>query len=152
MVWNEPASGGRRWAGGGGLSKIFSVSDAPWQEALGLTGRSHRPDVSALAGSPKYTGGLIGTSGSAPFMAGAMMVVDSYLVGHGVEPPGFLNPVLYELALTDYERLFFDVIDGNNDVYHLGCCHAEPGYDTASGLGSIRFDELAELLLERADR
>lgn len=150
VVWNQPASGGRHWAGSGGLSKIFSVSDAPWQEALGLAGRFHRPDVSALAGSPKYTGGGIGTSGSAPFVAGAMMVVDSYLVGHGVEPPGFLNPILYELALTDYERVFFDVVDGNNDVYDLGCCYAKRGYDVASGLGSIRFDELAEVLLERA--
>lgn len=82
--------------------------------------------------------------------AGAMMVVDSYLIGHGVEPPGFLSPVLYELALTDYERVFRDVVDGNNDVYDLGCCYAKQGYDMASGLGSIRFDELAEVLLERA--
>lgn len=28
-------------------------------------------------------------------------------------------------------------------VYHLGCCYAAPGYDTASGMGSIRFDVLA---------
>lgn len=37
--------------------------------------------------------------------AGAMTVVDSYLIGHGVEPPGFLNPILYELALSDYARV-----------------------------------------------
>lgn len=47
-------------------------------------------------------------------------------------------------------RVFRDVVDGNNDVYDLGCCYAKPGYDMASGLGSIRFDQLADVLLERA--
>ncbi|MQA92686.1 MAG: hypothetical protein GEU90_21095, partial [Gemmatimonas sp.] len=105
VVWNEQATDGKgTWVGAGGLSTIFSVADAPWQEHLGLTGGRHLPDVSALAGSPEYPGGGIGTSGAAPMTAGAMMVVDSYLIGHGVEPPGFLNPVLYELAQTEYER------------------------------------------------
>jgi len=50
--------------------------------------------------------------------------------------------------MWDYDAVspvvFFDVVDGNNDVYDLGCCQAEHGYDTASGLGAIRFDELAD--------
>ncbi|MGH7577397.1 MAG: hypothetical protein ACREM1_19985 [Longimicrobiales bacterium] len=149
VVWNQELAPGRS-AGGGGLSEIFSVVDAAWQQVIGLAGKHHRPDVSALAGSPKYPNGGIGTSGAAPLTTAGMLVVDSYLVSHGVEPTGFLSPVLYALALTDYERVFRDVIDGNNDVYSLGCCYAGPGYDLASGLGSIRFDQLAEALLERA--
>lgn len=149
VVWNEEAQGGR-FAGGGGRSKLFPVTDAPWQRVLGIEGMLHRPDVSAMAGSPKFPNGGIGTSGASPLTAAGIMVVDSFLVRHGVAPPGFLNPVLYELAQTDYGRVFFDVVDGNNDVYDLGCCQAQTGYDTASGLGSIRFDALAEVLLERA--
>ncbi|MEW6268479.1 MAG: hypothetical protein AB1689_04185 [Thermodesulfobacteriota bacterium] len=149
IVWNQEVGGGR-FAGGGGMSTLFPVIDAPWQRALGIEGRLHRPDVSAMAGSPKFPNGGIGTSGASPLTAAGIMVVDSFLAGHGVEPPGFLTPVLYDLARTDYERVFVDVVDGSNDVYRLGCCDAAPGYDTASGLGSIRFDRLAEVLLERA--
>ena len=38
------------------------------------------------------------------------------------------------------------MVDGDNDIVGLGCCSAAPGYDTASGLGSIRFDQLAAVL------
>lgn len=152
VVWNQhiPDEGEGRWVGAGGRSSIFSISEAIWQNDLaGLTGMRQTPDVAAMAGSPFYPGESFGTSGAAPMVAGAMMVVDSYLLGHGIEPPGFLSPVLYRLALTDYERVFRDVVEGDNDVYNLGCCYAKPGYDMASGLGAIRFDQLAEVLRER---
>jgi hypothetical protein len=34
--------------------------------------------------------------------------------------------------------LFDDVVLGHNDLFGLGCCTAGPGYDAASGLGSLR--------------
>lgn len=149
VVWNESAHPEGRYAGGGGQSSVFSIDSAPWQEAHGLTGMVHRPDIAALAGAPTYFSGAIGTSGASPMTAGGIAVVDSFLEHHGVTPPGFLNPVLYDLARTDYHRVFFDITDGNNDLYDLGCCHAGPGYDMASGLGALRFDQLAAVLLER---
>lgn len=149
IVWNETGAAGT-FAGGGGQSSVFPIAQAPWQEALGLQGMVHRPDVAAMAGSPRYSGGGIGTSGASPMTAGGMVVVDGYLKAKGVKPPAFLNPVLYDLARTHYERVFYDVTDGNNDVYALGCCSAGKGYDMASGLGTIRFDGLADVLHERA--
>jgi kumamolisin len=146
VVWNEPAHPEGTYAGGGGLSSVFAIDTAPWQQAFGLGGMVHRPDIAAMAGSPKYFEGDIGTSGASPMTAGGVAVVDSYLEHHGVTPPGFLNPVLYELARTDYDRVFFDITDGHNDLYQLGCCTAGPGYDLASGLGVPRFDRLAAAL------
>ena len=151
VVWSSTGPAGT-FAGGGGQSSVFPISQAPWQEAFGLTGMVHRPDVSALAGAPRYLNGGIGTSGASPMTAGGMVVLDGYLEAKGVKPPTFLNPVLYDLARTDYARVFYDVTDGNNDVYKLGCCTAGRGYDMASGLGTIRFDGLAAVLLERAQR
>lgn len=39
-----------------------------------------------------------------------------------------------------HPKAFYDVVDGNNDVYDRGCCSAKVGYDKASGLGSPNFD------------
>lgn len=150
VVWNEP-SGGGRMGGSGGVSRLFPIADAPWQRTLGLAGMVHKPDISSMAGSPKFFDGSIGTSGASPMVAGAMVVLDGYLLAKGAPKTGFLNPLLYELAAGPHSSsVFYDVTEGDNDFYDLGCCHAGPGYDTASGLGSIRFDRLAAVLLERA--
>jgi subtilase family serine protease len=152
VVWNEAADTppGFRWAGGGGQSAVFPITEAPWQRALGLTGMVHKPDVAALAGSPRYlNNGAIGTSGATPLTAGGIAVVDAWLQGHRAAEPAFLNPILYQLAKTDYASVFWDVTHGTNDVYQLGCCTAGVGYDMASGLGSVRFDQLAHALLAR---
>ena len=42
-----------------------------------------------------------------------------------------------------------DVTSGGNDVYHLGCCTSTLGFDTATGLGSVNFGELANALAGR---
>jgi subtilase family serine protease len=149
-VWHEPAKDGAgTWGGGGGTSTLFPLPS--WQQALGLTSaNAQKPDVAALAGSPKYPSGGIGTSGAAPFTASGIAVVLSYLRAHHVPDPGFLTPVLYRLATTSYGRVFYDVNVGDNDIVGLGCCAARQGYDRASGLGSIRFDQLAFVLEQEA--
>jgi kumamolisin len=149
-VWHEPAGNGvGTWAGGGGTSTLFPLPS--WQQALGLTGaNAQKPDVVALAGFPNYPGGGIGTSGAAPFTASGIAAVLSYLRAHHVPEPGFLTPVLYRLATTDYSQIFYDVTVGDNDIVGLGCCTAGHGYDRASGLGSIRFDQLAFALEQEA--
>jgi kumamolisin len=151
VVWNEPAAGGGTFGGGGGESRIFPSHDAPWQHGVGVKGMVHKPDVTLMAGSPTYFDGGIGTSGASPATAGAMAVVDSYLVANGAPKTGFLNPLLYELAQGPHaDEVFYDVTEGSNDLYGLGCCDAAPGYDMASGLGSIRFNGLAGVLLAQA--
>ena len=139
------------FAGGGGRSELFTVASARWERAVGLSGQERKPDISALAGSPKYLGGGIGTSGSSPLMAGAVAVLDGYLADHHAQPTGPLNPTLYHIAAdpTLYLKVFNDITSGTNDLLGLGCCSAGPGYDMASGLGSLRVAALGAALLAK---
>lgn len=149
-VWNQPVHKPDSYlAGGGGTSTLFTTTDAPWQQLVGLHGPERKPDISALAGSPGYLNNRIGTSGAAPLMAGAIAVLDSYLVAHHMNTTGPLNPILYRIAAQRplYRQVFNDVIDGTNDLLDLGCCTATTGYDDASGLGSLNVSALAHTLL-----
>jgi kumamolisin len=127
--WN--AGGG---ASGGGFSKI--VRKPSWQ--TGVPG-SYRgaPDLCAC-GDPA-TGwstpfGIIGgTSAVAPMYAAVGCVLDAMGV-----PAGLLNPSVYRFAST-----FFDVISGSiGPGFPAG-----PGWDTASGVGSINGAAFAAALL-----
>jgi subtilase family serine protease len=153
VVWNEPSGKdpNARDAGGGGHSAFFAASS--WQQAYGLPGTQRStPDVTALAGTPGFpaggdTGGWFGTSAASPFTAGGWATVLSALKADGLANPGFLAPILYELASTQYGDVYRDITIGSNDPWgKVGCCNAAPGYDNASGLGSIRFDGLAAAL------
>ncbi|MBI2704227.1 MAG: S53 family peptidase [Actinobacteria bacterium] len=156
VVWNEPnPNTTSKDGGGGGTSEFFDMPS--WQSAYGLTGgRRQFPDVVALAGTPYYTDGIdngfwFGTSAASPFTAGSWAVVLSALQANGVAKPGFLSPILYRLAKTDYAKVFRDITIGSNDLWGaVGCCSAGAGYDNASGLGSLRFDGLAAALIPQA--
>ncbi|HXW80935.1 MAG TPA: hypothetical protein VEJ84_15640 [Acidimicrobiales bacterium] len=160
-VWNEPKSGRVLahgptfwYAGAGGQSRIFTVADAPWEADIGVSGPEEKPDIAALAGSPKYLYGGIGTSGSSPFMAGAIADLDEFLEQHGAPPIGPLDPTLYNIAAKPplYDRVFNDITTGTSNMLHinsgpLDCCKATTGYDMASGLGSLNVAELGDVLL-----
>jgi subtilase family serine protease len=151
VVWDEAVQPGMFLAGGGGKSKLFTVGDAPWERFVGVSGQEGKPDLSALAGSPNYFGGATGTSGASPLMAGAVAVLDGYLTAHRKRPTGFLDPTLYRIAADRPigAQVFNDVVHGNNDILSLGCCSAKPGYDEASGLGSLNIAALSDVLLDR---
>jgi uncharacterized protein (TIGR03437 family) len=91
-----------------------------------------------------------GTSVAAPSMAGIVTLLNQYLVQRGFQSQagvGNINPRLY--ALQDSSGVFHDITTGNNIVTppcpaKRGTCtntavgfNAGPGYDQASGLGSI---------------
>jgi len=46
--------------------------------------------------------------------------------------------------------VFRDVLEGNNDLYGVGCCTAGPGYDLTTGLGQVDFANLASALVPAA--
>ncbi len=115
------------------------------------------PDVSLTAsgdhdGYVIYSGGLIsvgGTSASSPAFAGIVAILNQYLVAKGaLAKPGLgnINPALYSLAAST-TGLFHDITKGNNVVPcalgSKGCGSgsfgyaAGPGYDLATGLGSV---------------
>jgi uncharacterized protein (TIGR03437 family) len=165
-VWNDALSLNALWAGGGGSSIYFPKP--AWQAGPGVPNDSARdlPDVS-LAASFSHDGYYVvrnnvvvttgGTSASAPVFAGMVTLLNQYLMSAGVQPqPGLgnINPMLYRLAAAT-TGVFHDITVGDNVVPCLtgsSDCpngtmgfHAGPGYDLASGLGSV---DVAQLLAQ----
>ena len=158
MVWNDTAAGGGLLASGGGASIYFSKP--AWQTGPGVPDDNTRdiPDVSFNA-SGDHDGYMVvnangqrvtgGTSASSPSFAGVIALLNQYVVTHGLQTqPGLgnINPDLYRLAQTT-TNIFHDITQGNNIV---PCAQgspdcvmgsygfaAGPGYDLATGLGSI---------------
>lgn len=98
-----------------------------------------------------------GTSAATPLMASGVVLADQFAAEHGQRPLGFLNPLLYRFGNRPKSRrgVFRDVTKGNNDLgallpenvgggHSLGCCGARPGYDWASGWGSLKVLALAK--------
>ncbi|MGH8997667.1 MAG: cell wall-binding repeat-containing protein, partial [Acidimicrobiales bacterium] len=137
-------------AGGGGTSTVepkpfWQGAPNPPSASCGSHGANCRqtPDVSADAGVPVvfYTGGswagFIGTSIGAPLDAG-IWADRAQQCGQG--SPGDAAPTLYEIAATGgYAGAIGDITTGSNDLTgtHGGSFTAGPGYDLATGLGSL---------------
>jgi uncharacterized protein (TIGR03437 family) len=158
MVWNDATVLGALWAGGGGASIYFPKP--AWQSGPGVPNDHARdlPDVAMAAsffhdGYNVYrNGGLVvtgGTSAAAPLFAGILTLLNQYVVSKDIQPkPGLgnVNPTLYRLASAG-DTAFHDITVGNNIVPcatgSLDCptgsmgFNAAPGYDLASGLGSV---------------
>ncbi len=151
-TWNDlPLGVGL--AGGGGESTAFS---RPWYQAgLTLNGSGRLvPDVSLEADtsypiatycssgcqSVGWQPGS-GTSAAAPLLAGGIALANEVALSQHYGSLGLINPLLYQLGQTRSSALR-DITRGNNDVYGLGCCAAGPGYDEASGWGSVNFSQL----------
>ncbi len=86
-----------------------------------------------------------GTSATAPGLAAALAELADALAPGDQEPQrlGLLNPRIYAYAADPTaSAMFKDVTVGTNDLYNVGCCTAAPGYDPASGWGSLDFAEL----------
>ena len=150
-VWNSTAAlppvGPALGGGGGGTSRWFQ---RPWWQARSVTGSSMRtvPDVSAHAAPGPYWPLFMGrddfatvggTSAATPMTAASVGIIAAVQRTQGRPPLGPIQPWLYRMQ-KKHPKAFYDVVDGNNDVYDRGCCSAKVGYDKASGLGSPNFD------------
>ena len=157
LVWNETGAGGLL-ASGGGPSIFFSKPS--WQAGPGVPADNARdvPDISFSAAGNHDPYMVVnsngqrasgGTSASSPSFAGVVALLNHYLVSSGVQSqPGLgnINPELYRLARTT-TNVFHDITQGNNFVPCAagspGCVNgsmgyaAAPGYDLATGLGSL---------------
>jgi subtilase family serine protease len=140
-------------AGGGGLS-IFFTRPAYQQSVRGVTGGSRGvPDISmsaacdgavvtysTFAGAPSGWSPECGTSEATPLFAGIVALADQ-VAGH---PLGLINPALYQLAAAGQPGIT-DVTKGNNTVSFtqnnqqdtVQGFPARPGYDLATGLGTV---------------
>jgi subtilase family serine protease len=145
QVWNDGFG-----AGGGGLSTVFARPSFQDHEQNLVGDARGTPDVSMSAAvnggvvvyysfkdfgqSPPVTGPewqiVGGTSEATPLFAGIVAIADQ-AVGH---PLGDLNPLLY--SHTSIPGVV-DVTKGNNSFDGVTGFSAGPGYDLASGVGTI---------------
>ena len=151
-VWNESTLT-QLSSGGGGFSTIFT--QPPWQAGPGVRAGAMRgvPDVAlaAAAGHDPYitvSGGnfqlIGGTSAATPSFAAMILLLNQWLGTNGL---GNINPTLYGMA-ESIPNVFHDIVSGNNAVPcvndspdcgssgFIGYA-AGPGWDPASGLGSV---------------
>ena len=160
-VWNDGfnhnvtgTSAPQAIAGGGGISSVFLRP--AFQSGIHAFSANRRgyPDVSLSAA---VNGGVLvygsfrglpgagyfivgGTSEASPEFAGIVAIADQ-AAGHDL---GWLNPLLYTLH-TDGSPALVDITKGNNTVKFIQAhkLHtvtgfvARPGFDLASGLGTI---------------
>ena len=150
--------------GGGGGESIF-FSRPPWQSSVKSVVGTHRgvPDITMSAscaaqvvvyvsfpGTKPGWSIICGTSEATPEFAGIVAIADQY-AGHRL---GLLNPALYALSASHAPGLV-DVTEGNNSVrfkqdgtwYDVTGFDAGPGYDLASGVGTV---DAAKLVPELA--
>ena len=161
-TWNdyENPYDGRPLAGNGGVSIDFTKPS--WQTGPGVPqdGQRDTPDVSLLAGdnlayltcerdlglncANGIGGGVIGTSLASPNWAAIQALVDqkNNLLGGAGNP----NPTYYQLAASANSP-FHDITVGDTKVPdpsgNLVGYAAGPGYDLATGLGSVDVNKLA---------
>ena len=162
-AWNDSALTNSLEGTGGGASGFYAKP--LWQTGPGVPNDNARdvPDVS-LPASPNhygytiYTSGKLaiygGTSVSTPAWAGlAAMLNQQLVVSNPSATPGLgnINPMLYRMAQATTD-VFHDITAGDNKVPcqqgSPGCVggvvgfSAGPGYDLATGLGSVDANNL----------
>jgi pseudomonalisin len=147
-AWNTSGTvpgGANLWATGGGMSTVYGKPS--WQVAPGVPTDRKRdvPDVSLSASTHDayllVNGGLTygagGTSASSPAFAGLMALI----VQKTGARQGNANPTLYKLANSQYQgggpAVFHDITNGGNSVPNVKGFACQPGYDQATGLGSV---------------
>ena len=149
LAWNQSREGDLL-SSGGGMSSLYAKP--AWQFGLGVTpdGKRDIPDVAFAASiqdpyeinADKQLMGGGGTSAATPVFASIMAMV-LQKVG---QPQGLVNPALYALAYNqNYSggaAVFHDVTTGNNTVAGVTGYNAGPGFDMATGLGSVDATQL----------
>lgn len=150
QVWND----GSALASGGGQSTVFSRP--AYQAGITAISGNRRgvPDLAMSAACASHSvdvfasfmskgGGwsaICGTSEATPLLAGVITLVGQ-VVGH---PVGLINPYLYQMAAAR-DKGIVDITRGSNTVgfaqggknFTVQGWAAVPGYDLASGLGTI---------------
>jgi subtilase family serine protease len=110
--------------------------------------------ANGLGGSNTYFPVAGGTSFATPIFAGLIAILNQAQQETG---QGNINPILYGLASTpgSYAAVFHDIVSGTNACASTtpSCAApgesgyaATPGYDEATGLGSVDFGQLAKAL------
>ena len=113
-----------------------------------LTATGHQYHTKVFGDSDVF---LDGTSASSPALAGLVSLIVDRRLKLGKKPLGLLNKLLYQLATTN-PAIFYDIVKGSTNCNSSpNCCQygfsAAPGWDPASGLGSIDHTKLMNALI-----
>jgi len=149
---------------GGGFSNVFprplyqaaqvasymNTSQVPPQMYFNKTGRAY-PDIASLCRhfwivkNIIPAPGVMGTSASAPTVAGIMSMLNEYRLRSNKPTMGFLNPFLYKNP-----QALFDVTTGYNEgcQEHDRGFYAAKGYDPVTGNGTPNFPELLKAAMK----
>jgi len=133
------------------VNEYFSKVSLPPQSYWNRTGRGF-PDIAALSANFIVVvdffplPGVAGTSCAAPTNGGIIGLLNDVRLQNNQPPLGFLNPLFYQLARTT-PQVFTDITKGSNP----GCMglgfSATTGWDPATGLGSLNYQNLAKAIL-----
>jgi subtilase family serine protease len=163
QVWNDGYG-----AGGGGISKIFSRPGFQNGVAKVVGGQRGTPDIamsSAVNGGcwvyesfePSGKGWEVfgGTSEATPMFAG-IVALAGQVAKHRL---GNINPALYSLGALSQAKTglakntgIVDVTTGNNSFGNVKGYTAGPGYDLASGWGTINAATFVPALAQAVTR
>ena len=155
-VWNDLPWSGEDSAGGGGPSVFVKAPARQSETGTGSTMRT-TPDVAFFGDPlPGYTiyrasnGGWYddgGTSAAAPFLAASTALLHQAMraEANGASPV-LAYEWIYGIAGSSDASSIYDVVLGNNDLFDVGCCTAGPGYDEASGWGSLNLGAVSQVL------
>jgi subtilase family serine protease len=174
VVWSTFASEGRNGAGtGGGPSAVWKRPSFQRGPGIGPALQPHGdtrlgPDVASMAsgepGISTFDGGQggwgtdSGTSAATPLTAAIVALVSERERDAGRPPLGSLPPLLYALARgPDYHSIFDDITVGTSSQKPSSPAAqtpaggaAQPGYDLATGLGSLDASAFADAVAARA--
>lgn len=134
-------------AAASGYIEALNGSHAGWYNASGRG----IPDIAAIGNRIQIGGGFFskGTSASTPIVASMIALINDKRLRAGKTTLGFLNPFLYSGML---DEAFIDSTEGSG-----GSCSfpdgnfqegfdALPGWDPVTGLGTINFGKLMEIV------
>jgi kumamolisin len=172
IVWSTFGISGQSNGTGAGPSALWSRPG--FQVAPGIGPQLQRgkparltPDLAAMASfTPGFAdydkqdqgwGADGGTSAATPFTAAMVALVLEQERKAGRPPLGSLTPLLYELARgPDYLSIFYDVTRGTSSRRPRSAIGktpaggaAQPGYDLATGLGSLNAAAFAAAVASR---
>jgi tripeptidyl-peptidase-1 len=83
-----------------------------------------------------------GTSCAVSTVVGIISLINDFLISHDKPPLGFLNLWLYDDGLEGIS----DIISGSNPGCNTNGFSAIAGWDPVTGLGTLNFEKLLEIL------
>ncbi len=145
-VFNRPG-----WQTGPGVDAAIQSGDSTRLSPDLASMASFTPGIAVFSGGEGWTGGG-GTSAATPLTAGLVALVREQEAAAGRPPLGSINPLLYQFARGPaYGSIFSDVVTGTSSptpTTPLGQSPAggaaQPGYDLATGLGSLNGPAFAD--------